>query len=285
MKNFCGFSKAIVLFIALSTLSCSKTEDQPVIELVPTSLKGKTIIYFGDSLIENKNLPEKVAALTEATVIKQGYGGCRMAKHSLGVNGQLYDKMSMYNLSGYIKNKDFSTLSETTLELVKKLGDDNRTQANVLSKIDFSKVDVALISFGTNDYGSTDGALIGTNNDKTGETFKGAMNKVIMDFKAVNPKIQLVFTTAVYRSRYQTVGDGKNSDDYVNPQGLKLDDYNRAIIEICKINSIPYLDLNKLSGINKENADKYLSDGLHQNDLGDELLSKSISEYLIKTIK
>lgn len=276
-------SKKILFLFVFTILSCSKANEEVL--PTPTSLKEKVILYFGDSIIENKKLPEKVATLTEATIIKQGYGGCRMAKHSPGVNGQLYDKMSMYSLSEYIKTGDFKVLLETTEELVRKLSDDNRAQAKVLASTDFSKVDAAVIAFGTNDYGSADGALIGANSDNTGETFKGAINKTIADLRARNPKIQIIFTTPTYRSRYQTVGDGKNSDDYVNPQGLKLSHYSDAIIEICKNKNLLYLDLNKVSGINKENANNYLSDGLHQNDLGDELLAKVVAEFLIKNVK
>lgn len=259
---------------------------------VRNSIKGKKIVWFGDSIIEDiqgeKYIVEEVAKLTEATIYNQGYGGCRMAKQTQKGNGLMYDKMCMYKIVDYIADdmpEKWHEFKDNAYDLVVDSVDDNRSQADALSKIDFSTVDAIIISFGTNDYGATDGALIGTNSSSTGNTFKGALNKIILTLKEKYPKIQLIFTTAIFRSRYQKVNDGLNSDDYVNPQGLKLSDYNNAIKEICKLHNVSYIDMNKLSGINKSNADDLLADGLHPSEKGCIHLSKKYASLLEEYIK
>lgn len=240
-------------------------------------LEGKSIVMFGDSITENGTYPEQFAELSKAQVIKAGFGGCRMAQHQQAGTGLLYDKQSMYRLVDYIKNKDFSELVQATEDMVRANGDDNRPQAFRLRDTNWDNVDYITIFFGTNDYGGD--IPIGNNEDTDGTTFKGAVNKVIKTLGESVPHIKIMFITPFYRSRFIS-GDNKDSDNFVNAAGAKLNDYVQAIEELAEKNHIPVLNMMKESGINKYNSEKYLSDGLHPNTFGYTYLAEQFSKKL-----
>lgn len=291
--KFRKFELIYFIFLLFVVVACQNNDVEiENKEQIKYSIKGKRIVWFGDSIIEDaqgtKYLVNEVATLTGATIYNQGYGGCRMAKHTPNGNGPMYDKMCMYRIVDYIDTntpQKWQEFKDNAYDLVVDSGDDNRTQANELSTIDFSTINAVIISFGTNDYASEDGVPIGINSDTEGNTFKGALNKIILKLKAKYPNIQLVFTTPLFRSRYHAMDDGFNSDDYINPYGLKLIDYSNAIKEICNLRNISYLDMNELSGINKTNSSNYLLDGLHPNEKGCILLSTKYTPLLEKIIK
>ena len=232
--------------------------------VTPSYFSDKTILMFGDSITENGDYPERVGNyLGGATIKKAGFGGCRMGQHTQSGNGLHYDKMCMYRLVDYIESGDFSELITASEDMVRANGDDNRPQSHMLAELDFSKIDIITIFFGTNDFGAADGVPIGANDDTDGTTFKGAINKVIQKLSTVLPKAKLMFITPFYRNRLVTVGDGLNSDDEPNTRGVYLQEYVDAIKEICEIHHVPCLDLMAESGINRYNQHVYLSDGLH----------------------
>ncbi|PKE25167.1 hypothetical protein CW689_01495 [Macrococcoides caseolyticum] len=248
-------------------------------EDVSKPLAGKIIVIPGDSIVENGDWPEKFAAITGATVIKAGFGGCRMAQHTQSGNGLLYDKQCMYRLVDYIKSGDFTELIQATEDMVRANGDDNRTQALALSKADWSEIDYMTIAFGTNDFGGD--IPIGTDADMDGTTFKGALNKVIKTMSESKPHIKLMFITPFYRDRFQATGDGKNSDDFPNNTGAYLKEYVQAIETIAKKHHIPVINMYDNSGINRYNQSYYLADGLHPNATGYAYLADTLARQMI----
>lgn len=240
-------------------------------------LEGKSIVMFGDSITENGTYPEQFAELSKAQVIKAGFGGCRMAQHQQAGTGLLYDKQCMYRLVDYIKNNDFTDLVQTTEDMVRENGDDNRPQAFRLRDTNWDNVDYITIFFGTNDYGGD--IPIGNNEDTDGTTFKGAVNKVIKTLGESVPHIKIMFITPYYRSRFLS-GDNNDGDTFANAAGAKLNDYVLAIEELAEKNHIPVLNMMKESGINKYNSETYLSDGLHPNTFGYTYLAEQFSKKL-----
>ena len=125
-------------------------------------LQGKTIVNFGDSIIgntrDNTSVSSYIAKKTGANVHNMGFGGCQMSKHATN-----WDLCSMYNLANDIANNDFSNLVTATATGWSGMPSYFKNTAKLLSEIDFSKVDVITISYGTNDYREGDN-LIGNNN-------------------------------------------------------------------------------------------------------------------------
>lgn len=147
------------------------------------------------------------------------------------------------------------------------------TNVSLLDRISTLPTDVDLVTvfLGTNDFGAN--KPLGEFGASDTTTFYGAVNKCINDLitKYVDKKIA-VFTPL------RRINDIVN-----NTENLKLNDYRKAILDVCEYYSIPVLDLYKCSGISIYNpASKTLltTDGLHPNDIGHKKISNIIQSFI-----
>lgn len=137
--------------------------------------------------------------------------------------------------------------------------------------------DVVVIFGGTNDYGHGD-AAIGCFDDRTDDTFYGALHNLYSDLIAKYPTAQLVVMTPLHRL-------GEN--EAYNTWGLRtvgcLEDYVDIIMEVAGYYGIPVLDLHRVSGLQPEVPqlrERYMPDGLHPNDAGHELIYNRLKNFL-----
>ena len=88
-------------------------------------------------------------------------------------------------------------------------------------------------------------------------TFKGGLASTLMKMQVRCPNAVILFGTPI--GGYNTVHNPK-----ANALGLIPRQYADAAIEICKMLSIPYVDVFTLAGINNFNNDVYLpTDKIH----------------------
>lgn len=137
--------------------------------------------------------------------------------------------------------------------------------------------DVVVIFGGTNDYGHGDAAL-GCFDDRTDDTFYGALHNLYSDLIAKYPTAQLVVMTPLHRL-------GEN--EAYNTWGLRsvgcLEDYVDIICEVAGYYGIPVLDLHRVSGLQPEVPqlkERYMPDGLHPNDAGHALIHSRLKGFL-----
>lgn len=131
-------------------------------------------------------------------------------------------------------------------------------------------LDIVTVFGGTNDYASQ--IPIGTNDDTSGSTFKGALNILCEGLLSKYVSKRLGFITPIHRAR--------------EDNAIPLIDYVNAIKEICGLYGIPVLDLYNTSTIccvADENSNGLLLDGLHPSDTGHEVLARKITHF-IKTL-
>lgn len=144
--------------------------------------------------------------------------------------------------------------------------------------------DVITVWGGVNDfgygYGSRTGIILGSSSDTENTTFYGALRVLIEGLVSKFPDAKLAFiiTTPVSLAR------GMNS---ANGKGFYLSQYCEAIRFICQEYSIPYLDLQRLSGFNQYNIEAMTSneegtatDGLHPSRKGMAWVSTKIAAFL-----
>ena len=137
--------------------------------------------------------------------------------------------------------------------------------------------DVVVVFGGTNDYGHGD-AAIGCFDDRTDDTFYGALHNLYCDLIAKYPAAQLVVMTPLHR-----VGECKAYNDFGVRCVGTLEDYVDIIMEVAGYYGIPVLDLHRVSGIQPENPvlrEAYTPDGLHPNDAGHALLYNRLKGFL-----
>ena len=134
--------------------------------------------------------------------------------------------------------------------------------------------DLVMVFGGTNDMGHGD-AEIGDMNDRTVDTFYGAMHSLCISLINKYPTAKIVFMTPLhcwYENNPRACGKPGLLIDYVN-----------AVREVAQYYSLPVLDLYACSGLQcavpiiKE---MYVPDGLHPNDAGHALLAERISSFI-----
>ncbi|MCL3857942.1 BppU family phage baseplate upper protein [Pediococcus pentosaceus] len=131
----------------------------------------------------------------------------------------------------------------------------------ITDSTDFSKYDVAVLAFGTNDYGND--MELGKVNDlyPSQNTVYGAVNYIINKIYSSNPQITLIFSTPLNRCDKGTLEE-KYGYGTKNGKGYTLDDYVQAIINQCDYYGVSYID-NRNSPFNSLSIPSLLTDKLH----------------------
>lgn len=155
-------------------------------------------------------------------------------------------------------------------------GETIRTMANRITAQNLQQIDLITVFGGTNDYANK--TVLGTIHDaKTKNTFYGNLKYDIEKILADKQKnATVVFFTPLKRGAF------KKQVVYPKPNaaGFKLEDYVDAEKKVCKLYSIPVIDLFNESGIEAKNLKQYTIDNLHPNDAGHRLLANVIIKEL-----
>ena len=141
----------------------------------------------------------------------------------------------------------------------------------------YSTTDMITVMVGTNDFRlNVPIGVIGKKDDNNFDetSFYGAYRKLLDCILKQNKSIRIYLFTPLQRDN-----DGYDINK-INTEGNKLIDYVYAIIKIGELYKLPVLDLYSKSGINISNLKQYTRDGLHPNDEGYELISRSIDDFL-----
>ena len=244
------------------------------------TLNGKTIVNFGDSIFGNRRPPNdistEIAKLTGATVHNCGFGGCRMSSH----NTTQFDAFSMYRLADAIANNDWTlqdtAVSQTGWGMPKYFPE----ALTLLKSIDFSKVDIITIAYGTNDFTSSKG-LSDAENNKDTTTFAGALRYSIETLLGAYPHLKIFVCSQIYRFWLDDNGEFSADSDTKMFGGVKLTEYVAKTKEIAEEYHIPYID-NYNIGMNKFNRSIYFSatDAAHPLPKGGNLMASNIVKNL-----
>lgn len=137
--------------------------------------------------------------------------------------------------------------------------------------------DIVVVFGGTNDFGHGD-APLGTMSDRTPYTFYGALHCLYTALTEKYPDVPVVILTPLHRLNE----DSPKGDNKPEPVGT-LKEYVNIIREVAEYYSFPVLDLYKESGLQPKVPliqQKYVPDGLHPNDAGNEILAHKIARFL-----
>ena len=127
--------------------------------------------------------------------------------------------------------------------------------------------DVIVVFGGTNDHGHGD-APMGTDSDRTPDSFIGACHYLISGLQEQFPKTKIVVLTPLHRQE-ESRADGVELKDYVNHLRRVADFYH-----------LPVLDLYEKSQINLATLSALTTDGLHPNDAGHRILAQEVAAFL-----
>lgn len=218
---------------------------------------GKTIVFLGDSIMDDYGIPENVAAKLGATVKNFAWEGTRLAKRASG-NYQSRDGVS---IAEAVAADDFTQLV-ADVNTQYPTGSDfhvtKRATAAEMAAFDWSTADFIVCAWGTNDYGG--GVNLGATTSTTHGEFNGALNEFLRIMQGALKSAQIVFCTPAFRNT------SPDSETDTNGAGLLLQAYVDAIKDRAeKRGHCPVIDLHKTLGINAYNASIYYADTLHPN--------------------
>lgn len=204
-------------------------------------LKNKKINFLGDSITEGAGASQIENCYVE--VLKRQYGLAEARNY--GIGGTRLAKQRVPS-----EEPKFDLYFESRV-----------------AEMD-ADADIVVVFGGTNDHGHGD-APMGTESDRTPDTFIGACHSLYASLKE-KFSCPIVVLTPLHRAE-EDRADGITLGDYVN-----------RIRKIAPQYSLPVLDLYERSAINRETLSVLTGDGLHPNDRGHEILAKEIGEYLQK---
>ena len=142
--------------------------------------------------------------------------------------------------------------------------------------------DLIVVYGGVNDYIHGD-AYFGKMEDRTPETFCGAVYFLMELIKTLYPGIPVVFMTPAH-CHFRGVSDREISPRPVKkPDAKPLKEYVRVIKERGAELGVPVLDLFENLGIDPNNEEEmalYTEDGLHFNDYGHAYIASALGDFL-----
>lgn len=232
--------------------------------------KPKTVydvVILGDSNIGNvrdeSSVPAIVARETALRVFNAGFGGSTMSD---------VNEASFVNLSEAIVNHEFSK----TLALTAARDDGDLIYYDQamrdLSKVDFNKVKVLVIAYGTNDQ------LSGIAMEKFAEDMSRGINIIQEKY----PNIKILLVTPFYNDAESNISVEKYRDEIISI-GNKDNINSRDGVNYA--DSLNIYDAYSVI-VNKDNIDTITEDGIHLNYAGrliyGQELAKIINELLEK---
>lgn len=209
-------------------------------------LTGKKINFLGDSITEG----------CCATYPEWGY--VDVLKHKLGLA-----EARNYGIGGTRIARQRIPSEEAKFD---------RDFCSRVSEMD-ADADVVVVFGGTNDHGHGD-APLGTDADRTPDTFCGACHVLFSSLLARFPHAKIVILTPLHRMSENEPKPGS---------GAVLEDYVTIIRQTAAAYQLPVLDLFETSAIRAhipEIAAQFTTDGLHPNDQGHALLAEEIAAFL-----
>lgn len=133
--------------------------------------------------------------------------------------------------------------------------------------------DIIVVLGGTNDFGHGD-APFGSFEDKTSDTFRGALNVLYTSLVERYPGKVIVIATPLHRC----------DEKWRRPDsGADLGTYVETIRETAEYYSLPVLDLWSMSGLQPDISviqEKFMPDKLHPNDAGHRIIADRIIGFL-----
>lgn len=254
-----------------------------VFPMDPDNLEGHeddgitTILCLGnDPFFVNKGekngLAELIAEKTGATVYNGSFGGsCISASRTSYSDEEWLDAFSMPYLSQAICNGDFSIL-RSVAEL--HSGDaDFVPTIEMFENLDMNSVDMICIMYDASDYLKQRGCD-DPNNPYSIVAYTGALNYAITSIQETYPFIRIV----VMSHPFCLTEDGE-SGRVVNFGNGTLYHYLLKEIDVAQYHGVSIID-NYYGSISEANYSEYLSDNIHLNDKGRELIAQRFKDCI-----
>lgn len=234
------------------------------------SINDSVGLFIGDSLMQGVgaligyDAVSYVGKYLGIKTLNAGIGGTTMRKD--GRDANLYEIVESY------KNKDFSKpISYINSSLSGDFKDEVLSRYEVVSNTPIDIISFIFINYGANDWKVTGTVLDNDENKEDVTTVLGSLRYAVRTFIELNPYIQILVSTPGYRTA---------EEDTPEVNGISMGAFCDAIEKACGELHIPCWNQYRHNGVNRYNADLYLSDGTHRTAYGYAVLGKQYANFI-----
>lgn len=233
---------------------------------------GKKIVFMGDSLfdyvkIDSVSIPGVVKRLTGAECYNVSLGGTLASA---------IDPYGFTRVANAVAMKGAIDLDSRSRKEALRFADDYKEGDSV----------IFVILYGLNDYTSdvpiTPSDIVVKEPESEGDSVITYMDEstFVNSYEYGLESLRLAYPDAEIMAVLPYIPDGAEEGKKKTASGKTLNDYIKAIENICTRKGIPYYDMYHNGPINKSNRSEYLTDGTHTNEKGAFMLGECISKEL-----
>ena len=202
--------------------------DNSYLRLIPGDVVGKKILVFGDSIWGNDRtdgVADFLAEYSGANIYNCAFGGTWIyGNRSTASGGPAWTAFDGVNII-HAKITDTWTDQDTYVDQVTSYAS---TVLTLLKSVDMSKIDIVILSYGTNDF----------NNNISASDIAAAYASAITEILTNYPKIRILICSPAWRMFNTTDGDV-----YENSNNETLRDVVDAIVTMAESNHVEALDM------------------------------------------
>ncbi len=256
-----------------------------IIPLAPDKLEGReddgvtTILCLGDdpfSLDQGSGgLAEQIAAKTGATVYNGSFTGTTMAVQFEDYNdGYILDAFAFVNVAKSLASGNFDLLSTAASYSFDQAFPQT---VSTLESIDMNSLDMICIMYDGSDYINRR-PCEDPNHPYNPQTYTGALRSGIQAIQEAWPHIRIVVMSHTFCHNVNEEGNFENGDRVDLGNGT-LSHYLQKELDTTSELGVSFID-NFYGSINEDNYLDYMTDYIHFNDAGRELLATRFAECI-----
>ena len=256
-----------------------------IIPLAPDKLEGReddgvtTILCLGDdpfSLDQGPGgLAEQIAAKTGATVYNGSFTGTTMAVQFEDYNdGYILDAFAFVNVAKSLASGNFDLLSTAASYSFDQAFPQT---VSTLESIDMNSLDMICIMYDGSDYINRR-PCEDPNHPDNPQTYTGALRSGVQAIQEAWPHIRIVVMSHTFCHNVNAEGNFENGDRVDLGNGT-LSHYLQKELDTTSELGVSFID-NFYGSINEDNYLDYMTDYIHFNDAGRDLLATRFAECI-----
>lgn len=256
-----------------------------IIPLAPDKLEGReddgvtTILCLGDdpfSLDQGSGgLAEQIAAKTGATVYNGSFTGTTMAVQFEDYNdGYILDAFAFVNVAKSLASGNFDLLSTAASYSFDQAFPQT---VSTLESIDMNTLDMICIMYDGSDYINRR-PCEDPNHPDNPQTYTGALRSGVQAIQEAWPHIRIVVMSHTFCHNVNAEGNFENGDRVDLGNGT-LSHYLQKELDTTSELGVSFID-NFYGSINEDNYLDYMTDYIHFNDAGRDLLATRFAECI-----
>ena len=257
-----------------------------IIPLAPDKLEGHeddgvtTILFLGDDPLSldkgETGIARQVAAKTGATVYDGSFTGSTItAAYKTYNDGFWMDMFSLPYLADGICTRDFETIMSAAYY---SYDPDFVPTVEMLQNLDMNSVDIICIIYDASDY-INERPSDDPNDLYSIVAYSGALRNAIVNFQKTYPFIRIVVMSHTFCHSINEEGNFQNGDRADLGHGT-LSHYLQKELEATNDCGVSCID-NFYGSINEDNYLDYMTDYIHLNDAGKELLAQRFVDCIL----